>query len=194
MLSPKDGREKLIQGLRDRAAGKADRAFLELYRHFYSGQACRDQVKWLVEAAFYSFEERGIGRAAAKALYGSILQGSVTRLEQFASCAYAHFLKYGLELLERQEYELEAVDMGNLFHESIDRCFGVMKERGQDWRRTDRGRPQGPGEGMCGPGDSRLRQYHHVKLCQKWISGRQGGAHDRQDHLGSGGAGEEGRL
>ena len=141
VLSPKDGREKLIQGLRDRAAGKADRAFLELYRHFYSGQACRDQVKWLVEAAFYSFEERGIGRAAAKALYGSILQGSVTRLEQFASCAYAHFLKYGLELLERQEYELEAVDMGNLFHESIDRCFGVMKERGQDWRRmTDESR------------------------------------------------------
>ena len=56
----------------------------------------------LVKAAFYSYEERGIGRAAARALYGKILQGSVTRLEQYASCAYAHFLRYGLELMERE--------------------------------------------------------------------------------------------
>ena len=56
-----------------------------------------------MDAAFYSYEERGIGRAAARALYGQSLQGSVTRLEQFASCGYAHFLKYGLELMERQE-------------------------------------------------------------------------------------------
>ena len=55
----------------------------------------------------------------------------MTRLEQFAACAYAHFLKYGLELMERQEYELAAVDMGNLFHQSIDRCFAVMKEEGR---------------------------------------------------------------
>ena len=58
----------------------------------------------------------------------------MTRLEQYAACAYAHFLKYGLELMERQEYELEAVDMGNLFHQSIDRCFAVMKEENRDWR------------------------------------------------------------
>lgn len=65
----------------------------------------------------------------------------MTRLEQFASCAYAHFLRYGLELMERQEYELEAVDMGNLFHQSIDRCFASMKDRGQDWRElTEEGR------------------------------------------------------
>lgn len=33
--------------------------------------------------------------------------------------------------------------MGNLFHQSIDRCFAVMKERGQDWRGlTEEGRKQ----------------------------------------------------
>ncbi len=36
--------------------------------------------------------------------------------------------------MERQEYQLEAVDMGNLFHQSIDRCFAVMHENGMDWR------------------------------------------------------------
>ena len=30
------------------------------------------------------------------------------------------FLNYGLELAERQQYELAAMDIGNLFHDSID--------------------------------------------------------------------------
>lgn len=159
----RDARELLIQGLRKiqeqdigggqdpgrggqltglQAPGRAPRdAFLELFGHFFGSEEYRDKVRQLVDAAFYSYEERGIGRAAARALYGQTLQGSVTRLEQFASCAYAHFLRYGLELMERQEYELEAVDMGNLFHQSIDRCFAYMKEHGQDWRElTEEGR------------------------------------------------------
>lgn len=152
----RDGRERLIDGLRKLREEKEgenakapegrdaeENAFMELYRYFYCSDGHREKVKQLVDAAFYSYEERGIGRAAARALYGQSLQGSVTRLEQFASCAYAHFLKYGLELMERQEYELAAVDMGNLFHQSIDRCFAVMKERKQDWRGlTEEGRKQ----------------------------------------------------
>lgn len=121
----------------------SEQKFLELYRYFLSHEIYEETARKLVCGAFYSYEERGIGRAAARALYGQNLQGSVTRLEQFASCAYAHFLKYGLELLERQEYELEAVDMGNLFHQSIDRCFAVMKEEGRDWRElTEEGRKE----------------------------------------------------
>ena len=143
----RDARELLIKGLRGmQEPGEDDRereeaAFMQLFQHFYTSAEHRDKVRQLVDAAFYSYEERGIGRAAARALYGRELQGSVTRLEQFASCAYAHFLRYGLELMERQEYELEAVDMGNLFHQSIDRCFACMKDRGQDWRDlTEEGR------------------------------------------------------
>lgn len=152
--TPRDGKETLIQGLKtyrdlkepDAADGSEqdsqwERKFLELYRWFFGQEDYREEVKMLVQAAFYSYEERGIGRAAARALYGKILQGSVTRLEQYASCAYAHFLRYGLELMERREYELEAVDMGNLFHQSIDRCFQVMKAQGRDWRNlTEEGR------------------------------------------------------
>ena len=150
----RDGKELLIQGLKtyldmrepDAEGNSAqdsawEQEFLELYRWFFDSDDYREEVKMLVKAAFYSYEERGIGRAAARALYGKILQGSVTRLEQYASCAYAHFLRYGLELMERKEYELEAVDMGNLFHQSIDRCFRTMKEKNQDWRNlTEEGR------------------------------------------------------
>lgn len=126
-----EGREFLIQGLREYDAYQADIQFLEVYRWFSQSPEYKDMVEQLVDAAFYSYEKKGIGRAAARALYGTILQGSVTRLEKYAACAYAHFLNYGLELMERQEYRLAAVDMGNLFHSSIELCFRELKERGK---------------------------------------------------------------
>lgn len=52
----------------------------------------------------------------------------MTRMELYASCAYAHFLSYGLELSERQMYEIAPSDIGNLFHAAIDMYFTRMKE------------------------------------------------------------------
>ena len=135
----RDGLQQLIAGLRE--AGdknleqlkEAQGEFLELFSRFYGKEEYKKLVEKLTDAAFFVYEHKGIGREAARALYGQNLQGSVTRLEQFAACAYAHFLKYGLELMERQEYQLEAVDMGNLFHQSLDQCFEVIHENGLDW-------------------------------------------------------------
>ena len=131
--------QQLIAGFQEAGDKNLDQlrkiqgGFLELFRHFYGKEEYKKLVEKLTDAAFFVYEDKGIGRAAARALYGQNLQGSVTRLEQFAACAYAHFLKYGLELMERQEYQLEAVDMGNLFHQSLDQCFEVIHENGMDW-------------------------------------------------------------
>ncbi len=130
--SPAEGLDLLIEGLRDYDNRREDPVFLELYRYFAGHEDYREQVEKLTEAAFYSYEERGISRAAARALYGTILQGSVTRLEKYASCAYAHFLSYGMELMERQEYQIGAADMGNLFHSSLDLCFRELRDRQAD--------------------------------------------------------------
>lgn len=130
-----DAWDLLCEGLREKKAVEKDTEFLELYRWLFEKNDTRQETLRLLDAASYSYQgEKGIGKAAAKAVYGTVLQGSVTRLEQFASCAYAHFLKYGLELSERQEYKLEAMDIGNLFHNSIEMFFGEMKKRDLSFR------------------------------------------------------------
>ena len=135
----KEAREQLMQALKqfrdDTFLKEQERAaFLELFRFFAQSEDYGQEARQLAEAAFHTYEKKGIGHAVAQALYGKILSGSVTRLEQYAACAYGHFLKYGLELLERQRYQLAAADIGNLFHDSIDLCFQKVKEQGQDWR------------------------------------------------------------
>lgn len=124
----------LAEGLREYrdSRGCREAELLELFSYLHRHPQRRGQAEQLVGAYGYAYQEKGIGRAAARALYGNILQGSVTRLELYAACAYSHFLRYGLELLERQEYELGAVDMGNLFHQSLDLCFRSMMDRGMD--------------------------------------------------------------
>lgn len=128
------GKKQLIKGLKEYGTMSRNEHFLELFRFFFRSEVYRDEVSHLVEAAFYTYEDHGIGRAAAREIYSAILQGSVTRMEQYASCAYAHFLSYGLELKERPVYELAAVDIGNLFHSSIDRFFKQMQEEKRSFR------------------------------------------------------------
>ena len=133
-----DGLKKLMAGLRE-AGDKNLEQLKEAQGPFWNCSVVlwtgrvQETGRKTDRCSLFVYEDKGIGRAAARALYGQKLQGSVTRLEQFAACAYAHFLKYGLELMERQEYQLEAVDMGNLFHQSLDQCFEVIHENGMDW-------------------------------------------------------------
>lgn len=137
IYSRTEARRRLVQGLSQYETVWQDPSFLELYRWLYADETQRDEIKRLVEAAFYTYEETGIGKGVAAALYGTTLSGSVTRLEQYAACSYAHFLTYGLELMERQKYEIAAVDLGNLFHHSIDLCFKSVQERELDWNRIE---------------------------------------------------------
>ncbi|MCC8044729.1 MAG: exodeoxyribonuclease V subunit gamma [Clostridiales bacterium] len=74
----------------------------------------------------------------ARLLYGmdgrtGCMSASVTRLEQFAGCAFSHFASYGLRLRERTEYGVKAADLGTLFHGAIELFSRQMLADGCDW-------------------------------------------------------------
>ena len=84
-----------------------------------------------------------IGEAVAKAIYGEQSAYSVTRLEKYASCAYAHFLQYGLRLKERETYEFAAVDMGKLLHSAVELLAAIVEKGNYNWfTLTDEDREQ----------------------------------------------------
>lgn len=60
-----------------------------------------------------------IDRATAKRLYDGPKQVSVSRLESFASCPFAHFVKYGLKPQELEPYEVNKADEGTFYHEAL---------------------------------------------------------------------------
>ena len=132
-----DGREYLVAGLRAFADGRQEegqkRDFYTLYRLYQKDKDYAEWTKAMTEAAFFSYQETSLGRAVALALYGQTLLGSISRLEQYAACAYSHFLRYGLRLRQQEEYSFEAVDLGNIFHGVLEIFSRSLGENGYTW-------------------------------------------------------------
>ncbi len=123
----------LISGLRDAVQGKADKerdaAWRELYSWFWNRAEYRPLLDSLLRAAFFENPQDQISRSVARALYGTELTNSATRLERFAACAFAHFLQYGMQLAERSRYEFSAVDMGKIIHEALEHFSDSLSKR-----------------------------------------------------------------
>ncbi len=94
----------------------------------------KDFLKKLTEAAFKHYEDKPLAKNIALALYGANLENSVSRLEKFASCCYAHFLRYGMGLSERKEYDFASTDLGNVFHEVLEKYTSEIISRKISWK------------------------------------------------------------
>lgn len=93
----------------------------------------RSKSKAILDAFYYRYDHDPISHVVAEAIYGKQIEGSVTRLESFAKCAYAHFLSYGLKLREREESGFESVDMGNLYHAAIEEYSKKLADSKYNW-------------------------------------------------------------
>ena len=107
--------------------------FRELYHNYIGDDKRRGILELLKSGAFYVNTERGISKEAAYLLYGDNLSGSVTRLERYSGCAFAHFMSYGLSLEERREYKLAVPDIGNIFHNAIDEFSKMLDVSDYNW-------------------------------------------------------------
>jgi ATP-dependent helicase/nuclease subunit B len=128
-----NGLDYLTYCLRQIRIGNHPQGFVEVYHWFYKKEDYSNILQSLTDAAYFANRESQISKAVAKALYGSVLENSVTRLEKYAACAYAHFLTYGLELKERKEYNFQAMDMGNIFHQVLELFAKKMVEGKYNW-------------------------------------------------------------
>lgn len=91
------------------------------------------KLKTLTDAAFARHHDSNLSEVVAEALYGTCLENSVSRLEMFAACCYEHFVKYGLGLDERSEFDFETSDLGNIFHGVLEKFALRLEEMKLDW-------------------------------------------------------------
>ncbi len=102
--------------------------------HFYfSDEEWKNEAENLLKTAYAVHGDEPISRAVTKALYGTVLENSVTRLERFAACAYAHYLNYGLHLKERELLEFASVDMGNIYHDALEHFSRRVEKSEYSW-------------------------------------------------------------
>ena len=131
---PRSGEALFLEELGKAAEGEMNPLFEELYRWYAAHPEAGIPAETYRKAAFLRCADGVIGRSAASALYGDTLKNSATRLEKYAACAFAHFMEFGLQIRDRDQYELKAADMGTVMHEALEKFSKKLQENGETWK------------------------------------------------------------
>lgn len=106
------------------------KALIKVYKDINAGETYKDEL----DAAFFEYEASALSRDIVDGIYGEIIRSSISRMEKFAQCAYAHFLQYGMNLKVPGENEFAASDLGNVYHGVLELFSVKLSQRGLDWR------------------------------------------------------------
>ena len=98
-----------------------------------------DTLEAILEAAFYQRSPETVSKDIMLAVNEAFnedetVSGSVSRFELYNECAYKYFLTYIMHLKEREKFELSSLDMGNFYHEAIQRYSDALKNDDKKWK------------------------------------------------------------
>ena len=123
--------EELLNNLETfRDGEEIDKKWFEIYNYYAESPAWKEKLESNLKALNFSIKTDKIKKELVDKLYGNTLKTSISRLEQYKSCPFSYYLKYGLNLQERQEFKVQAIDTGTFMHDVIDSFFDKMQERG----------------------------------------------------------------
>lgn len=127
----------LMRWARSRDAGAdQEQPWAALYQWLTKHDCCNDAIDVMRFKAWraigYVNEARLSSEVAAKLTDGP-LKASVTRFESFATCPFKHFARYHLGLTEREDDDVTAMDLGNVYHQILDGVVRRTIERRHDW-------------------------------------------------------------
>lgn len=121
----------LMENIRKWADGEEiDDKWFTLFAYFYQKQETKIQLERALEAIDFKNMPQKIEAKQIEKLYGKTLKTSISRLEQYSSCPFSYFLKYSLQLEEKAQNKIKAVDTGSFMHDVIDSFFEKLKANG----------------------------------------------------------------
>lgn len=109
----------------------------ELYKYIKGIPEESEKAREYLEAAFYTYTTEPLTKEIIRGLYGLVLENSVSKLERYAACAYSHFLRYGLELEEREQFDTSSMDTGNIYHMVLQTFSDMMRQLKLKWEDLD---------------------------------------------------------
>ena len=141
VLSPEDplppneevGFSMLSDALREyRADGTVRLMLPALYDRFMNDPDTRERADALYRTRALMHDRVLLDRTTARRLYGDAPMMSASRLEQFARCPFAQYLKHGLRAEERKEATERADNVGTFLHDALDAFVKAAQNDGAD--------------------------------------------------------------
>lgn len=106
-----------------------------LYEYLVSDDSYKNRLTKIQEGLIYKGDMSSLGERIAEEIFFDNQKNyttSISRLETFASCPFAHFLRYGLKVYDRESSDMNAVDYGNVFHTALEDYVRILKQMQTD--------------------------------------------------------------
>jgi ATP-dependent helicase/nuclease subunit B len=129
LRSPGTSFRLLAAKLREYADGdEISTKWMTLFKWFSSQQEWKGETEKLLAALNYRNQPEDLKKMQVTKLFGANYRGSVSRLEKYNQCPFAHFIRYGLKPQKRKLNEIDPPDLGTLLHHVMDQ-FGHELQR-----------------------------------------------------------------
>ncbi|HNX28637.1 MAG TPA: helicase-exonuclease AddAB subunit AddB [Syntrophomonadaceae bacterium] len=136
--TPEGSFEPLILNLKDHLAGhEIETCWWDVYDWYYRNSQWQDRLAAVLAGFGHNNQQNKIDAALAGKLYKTPLKASVSRLETFNGCQFAHFIHYGLKPQERKVFELGAPDIGELFHLGLVTFARQLNKQNITWKNLE---------------------------------------------------------
>ncbi len=130
--------KEMVAAFRQQGGRTPSPVWQEVYLWFFGREQWQEHCRNLFEAFNHRNVARSISPEQASLLYGSPAHSSVSRLEQYASCPFAYYLRYGLKAQERQVFQMRAPDIGTFMHGVIEQFSQEVAREELSWRELER--------------------------------------------------------
>ncbi|MEG3070957.1 MAG: PD-(D/E)XK nuclease family protein [Candidatus Syntrophopropionicum ammoniitolerans] len=127
----------LVTRMREVKAGQTAAPFWAEVYSWFMGSSCREKTSFALSSLFTANKEARLPAPVSKALYGPRLKTSISGIEKFLACPFAHFLARGLRLQERIIYKVGAPELGQFFHAALKNIGDQLRKMGIGWGQLD---------------------------------------------------------
>lgn len=105
----------------------------DVYNFYVTSDEWKQKSSRVLSSLFYRNRAEKLSNDVSRQLYGEKIKGSVSRMELFNRCSYAHFAQHGLSLRERDIFKLDAPDIGELFHAALKKIADKLLRENRTW-------------------------------------------------------------
>ena len=98
-------------------------SWYEVYQWYKNNPKYSYRLEKALEGLEYTNLPEKINSHNVQKLYGDTLHTTVSRLEQYKSCEFSYYLKYGLKLSSKEKMDIKPVDTGSFMHDVVDTFF-----------------------------------------------------------------------
>ena len=115
-----------------------DSLWWEVYHWYYSHDEWRERLGYVIEGFFHKNQKDYISEKDSRSIYEFPFKSSISRLESFVNCPFAHFINYGLKPEERKVHKINAPDLGMLYHKSVEEFSKELTLNKLNWHDLQR--------------------------------------------------------